>query len=65
MQDQYETNLIWKESRSLLSDNKYGSTGRFINSVKKLRRAYKLEAYDNIIQEQRANEIVEKVEGTK
>ena len=23
----YETNLIWKESQSLLSDNKYGSVG--------------------------------------
>ena len=57
----YETNLIWKESHSLLSDNKYGSIGRLNNLVKNLRRTNKLEAYDSIIQEQRANEIIEKV----
>ena len=57
----YETNLIWKESHSLLSDNKYGSIGRLNNLVKNLRRTNKLEAYDSIIQEQRANEITEKV----
>ena len=56
-----ETNLIWKESHSLLSDNKYGSIGRLNNLVKNLRRTNKLEAYDSIIQEQRANEIIEKV----
>ena len=32
------------------------------NLVKNLRRTNKLEAYDSIIQEQRANEIIEKVE---
>ena len=32
------------------------------NLVKTLRRINKLEAYDSIIQEQRANEIIEKVE---
>ena len=62
MEDHYETYLIWKESRSLLSDNKYGTTGRFLDSVKNLRRANKIEAYHNIIQEQKANEIIEKVE---
>ena len=31
------------------------------NLVKNLRRTNKLEAYDSIIQEQRANEIIEKV----
>ena len=62
MEDHYETNLVWKEIHSLLSDNNYGSTGSLINSVKNLRLTNKLEAYDNIIQEQRANEIIEKVE---
>ena len=57
----YETNLVWKESHSLLSDNKYGSIGRLNNLVKTLRRSNKLEAYDTIIQEQRANEIIDKV----
>ena len=51
-----------KESHSLLSENKYGSIGSFINSVKNLRRTDKLEVDDNIIHEQRANEIIEKVE---
>ena len=55
MEDHSHTNLIWKESQSLLSQNKYGSIGSFRNSVKNLRRTNKLEAYDNIIQEQRAN----------
>ena len=62
MEDHYETNLIWKEIHSLLIDNKYGSLGGFANSLKNLRRTNKLETYDNIIQEQRANEIIEKVE---
>ena len=56
-----ETNLIWKESHSLLSDNKYGSIGRLNNLVKNLRHTNKLETYNSIIQEQRANEIIEKV----
>ena len=51
-----------EKSRFLLSGNKYGSTGSFINSVKNLRSANKLEAYVNIAQEQRGNEIIEKVE---
>ena len=62
MEDHYQTNQIWKESHSLLSDNKYGTTGTVFNSVKDLRLTNKLEAYDNIIQDQRANEIIEKVE---
>ena len=63
MEDLYETNLILKKkSRSPLNDNKHGSTGSFINSVKNLRRANKLEAYNNKIQKQRAKEIIEKVE---
>ena len=56
-----ETNLMWKESHYLLSVNIYGSIGRLNNLVKNLRRTNKLEAYDSIIQEQRANEIIEKV----
>ena len=62
MEDHYATNLVCKESHSLLSYNNYGSTGSFINWVKNLRVTNNLEAYDNIIQEQRANEIIEKVE---
>ena len=58
----YETNLIWKEGHSLLSGNKYGNIGRLNNLVKNLRRTNKLEVYDSIIQEQRANEIIKKVE---
>ena len=65
MEDHYEANLIWKESHSLLSDNKYGSIGSFINSVKNLKHTNKLEADVNIIHEQRANEIIEKVEVEK
>ena len=57
-----ETNLIRKASHSLLSENKYESIRSFINSVKNLRRADKLEVGDNITHEQRANEIIEKVE---
>ena len=55
----YETNLIWKDSYSLLSDNKCGSIGRLNSLVKNLRRTNKLEVYDNIIQEQRDNEMIE------
>ena len=62
MEGHCDANLIWKEINSLLSYNNYGSTGIFINSVKNLRFTNKLEEYDNIIQEQRANEIIEKVE---
>ena len=62
MEDHYETNLAWKESHSLLSDNKYGTIWSFINSVKNLRDTNKLEVNHNIIHEQRANEIIEKVE---
>ena len=65
MEDHYESNLIWKKIHSLLSDNNYGSTGSFIYSVKNLRLTNKLEAYDNIIQEQTTNEIIEKVEVEK
>ena len=57
----YETNLIWKEIHSLLSDKNYGIIGRLNKLVKNLRRTNKLEVYDSIIQEQRANEIIEKV----
>ena len=56
----YETNLILKESNSLLSDKKYGSIGRLNNLVKNLSRTNKLEAHDSIIQEQRANEVIGK-----
>ena len=49
MEDHYQTNVIWKENPSLLSDKKYWSTGKFLNSLKNLRRTNKLEAYDNII----------------
>ena len=62
MENHYKTNLIWKESPSLLSDNKHGSTRSFINSVTNLRRTNKLERYGNIILEQRANEIIENIE---
>ena len=61
MKDHYETNLIWRESHSLLNDNKYGSTGSFINSVKNLIHTNNLESYDNIIHKQRDKEIIEKV----
>ena len=62
MEDHYESNLIRQESHSLIRDSKYGSTGSFINSVKNLRRTNRLEACDNIMQEQRASEIIQKVE---
>ena len=61
MEYYYETNLIWKEIHALLSDSKYGSTGSFINSVKNLRCTSKIQVHDNIMQEKRANEIIQKV----
>ena len=54
--------MTWKESHSLLNDNKYGSIGRLNNLVKNLRRTNKLEVYDSIIQKQRDNKIIDKVE---
>ena len=62
MKDHYETNVMWKENHSLLIDNTHGSLGSFVNSLKSLRRIYKLETKENIIQEQRANEIIEKIQ---
>lgn len=58
----YAANLIRKERRSLLSDNRYGSIGRLNNLVKNLRRNNKFETYGNVIQEQRADQIIEKFE---
>ena len=57
-----EKNLIWKESDSLLSDNKYGSIEKLNNLVKNLRRTSKLEVHDSVVQEQRTNECIEKAE---
>ena len=55
----YETNLIWKGIHSLLRDNKYGGIARLNNLVENLRGTNKLGLYDSIIQEQRADEIIE------
>ena len=55
----YETNLIWKEIHSLLRDNKYRGIARLNNLVENLRGTNKLGLYDSIIQEQRADEIIE------
>ena len=58
----YETYLIWKERHFLLSDNKYGNIDRLNILVKNLKLTNKLQGCDTIIQVQRANQIIKKVE---
>ena len=58
----YETGLLWKPRHAQLPNNKMGSLGRLSNLVKRLKRQpMLLEKYDEIIQEQLAEGIIEKV----
>ena len=58
----YETGLLWKPRHPQLPNNKMGSLGRLSNLVKRLKRQpMLLEKYDEIIQEQLAEGIIEKV----
>ena len=58
----YETSLLWKAGHSSLPTNESGSLKRLDSLVKKLGRDPELlEKYDNIIQEQLAEGIVERV----
>ena len=58
----HETNLIWKEKRPTLNNNKSGSLGRLNNLLRNLSRNNQLETYDDIIREQQKAGIVETVD---
>ena len=58
----YETGLLWKHGHDILPNNKSGGLRRMENLVKKLQREPDLLAqYDEVIQDQLAKGIVEKV----
>ena len=58
----YETGLLWKTDHPLLANNLNGSLGRLANLVRKLEKeAGHLERYDQIIQDQLEQGIVERV----
>ena len=57
----YETNLIWKDNPPPLKNNKSSSLGRLSSLVKNLTHRKQLQGYDNIIQDQIKEGIVEKV----
>ena len=60
--DRYETSLLWRAGHSSLPTNESGSLKRLDSLVKKLGRDPELlEKYDNIIQKQLAEGIVERV----
>ena len=58
----YKTSLIWKGNHRPLNDNKSGSIGRLTNLLGNLKGTKRLEVYNSIFQEQRENEIIERVE---
>ena len=58
----YETNLIWKESHPKLLNNEYNSIGRLQNLTRNLIRRKKLDQYDQIMQEQKDEGIIEQVQ---
>ena len=58
----YETNLIWRDNHSPLKNRKSNSLGRLSSLVKNLTHWNQLERYDNIIQDQIIESIVEKVD---
>ena len=55
----YETKLPWKEDRVPLPTNKNLSTARLHSTVRRLERTGKLQEYDQIMQEQIADGIIE------
>ena len=58
----YETGLLWKHSHDLLPNNECGSLRRLESLIKKLQKEPNLLAqYDEVIQDQLAKGIVEKV----
>ena len=58
----YETGLLWKGNHGALHNNKNGSLGRLSSLVRRLQREPALlEKYDEIIQDQLAQGIVERV----
>eukprot|EP00794_Sanderia_malayensis_P005856 gene5856-biopygen4856 len=58
----YETGLLWKSNHDALHNNKGGSLGRLSNLVRRLQREPALlERYDEIIQDQLQQGIVERV----
>ena len=57
----YETKLLWKEDHVPLQMNKNLSVARLNSTTRKLERAGKLQEYDQIMQEQVANGIMEPV----
>ena len=58
----HETNLIWKYNRPPLKNNKFNSLGRLSSLVKRYKYRNQLERYDNIIQDEVKEGIVEKVD---
>ena len=62
----YETGLIWKVGHPKLKSNKMGSLARLSNLLKKLNRDPKLfKMYDDVIQKQIQDGIVERVDPSK
>ena len=57
----YEAKLPWKGTHPQLATNEAGSKRRLEHLVRKLERAGQYEEYDNIIQEQLAQGVVEPV----
>ena len=58
----YETGLLWKNAHPNLDNNKSGSLGRLASLVRKLQRDPELfDEYDNIIQQQLEQGIIERV----
>ena len=58
----YETKLPWRANHPNLKSNKSGSLRRLGNLVKKLEKSDLLKSYDQVIKEQLAKGIVERVE---
>ena len=57
-----ETNLIWRDNHSPLKNRKFNSLGRLSSLVKNLTHWNQLDRYDNIIQDQIIESIVQKVD---
>lgn len=56
----YETSLLWKENKSKLNNNFVNAKGRFLSLKNKLKcKKWVLEEYNNIIEEQLQNKIIQ------